>query len=286
MESINEIAEASGKFIPDLKFDPESQDYLSEGSTVFTADDFVNVPNKVLLDDCVIITAGHNFYGSSYIDEFNSDYSMPSAWFTARKSAYLGLAWLTMAAAFRNQIFVCEISHPKTDIKTLLFEPHTPFAPSLRGAKIAINELQYFAEHPFRQEHMPNDRDNREEYPRVILGRYGDQAENGRKYNKIYSELIVERQLDIKICKSPNAMLGFGSLAGYIFMAEFFLDMSRPSFKHPPHQSFDFEGEFGWTRVASASHLMSFKHTNHTGFFPEDYDADTPMSGTFRNWNH
>ena len=202
---------------------------------------------------------------------------------TAKKSAYLALAWVTLAAMFRNERFICDIVHPKSKLKTLIIGA---IDSDVFNADIRIEKFKYEAEHPFRSGHAPNERVDRWNYPMVTLGRFGDSNEKRKAFADLQQDLVFRQKLEVELRESPNAMMGFGSLAGHILMAEFFLDMSRPSFRHPPHQSFAFEGESGWTRTAPSSHLMHFHHTNLTMHFPEDYDETGKMDGTFRNWNH
>jgi len=220
---------------------------------------------------------------SEYDIGFVASYEELGVRITARKSAYLGLAWVTLAAVFRKERFICDIVHPSSTLKTLIIGP---IEPDFHNADVRVDKLKYEAEHPFRSDHVPNERINRWDYPMLTLGRFGDTTEMKKDFGDLKRELINNKKIEVELRQSPNAMMGFGSLAGHIFMAEFFLDMSRPSFKHPPHQSFDFEGEQGWTRLAPASHLMRFYHTNWTRHFPEDFDEDGKMDGWNRNWNH
>lgn len=229
--------------------------------------------------------SGQSWDGSEYDIGFEASYDEDSVWITARKSAYLGLAWVTLAASFRNERFICNLTHRNSVIKKIIIGPIEPMY-SLSKAELSLTKLTYEADHPFRREHDPNNRINRREYPRVLLGRQGDSQQDKTDFHALMNELNNRHNLSLQIKQSYNAMAGFGTLSGHILMAEFFLDMSRPSFKHPPHQSYDFEGELGWNRLAPSSHLMSFKHTNWTMHFPEDYDEIGKMDGINRNWNH
>lgn len=214
---------------------------------------------------------------------FIGSYSESGVNVTARKSAYLALAWVTLAALFRNERFICELVHPESTFKTIIIGP---IEKDSLNNDIRLDKLKYEAEHPFRSAHAPNERIDRWNYPMVSLGRFGDTVEKRKAFVDLQRDLIFNQELEVELEQSPNAMMGFGSLAGHILMAEFFLDMSRPAFRHPPYQSFAFEGECGWTRTAPSSHLMHFQHTNLTGHFPEDYDKSGEMDGMFRNWNH
>lgn len=261
----------------------EDDDFDSEDETVFSADDFQDVPNHAELEECVIENRGLSWDRSEFDIGFIANYNESGVGITAKKSAYLALAWVTLAAMFRRERFICDVVHPSSTIKTIIIGP---IEPNSLNAQVRMESFKYEAEHPFRSSHAPNDRVNRWDYPSVTLGRFGDTAEVGRAFVDLQQKLILKQKLEIELQKAPNAMMGFGTLEGHIFMAEFFLDMSRPSFCHPPHQSFAFEGELGWTRTAPSSHLMAFHHTNLTNHFPEDFDSEAKMSGMFRNWNH
>lgn len=261
----------------------EDDDFDSEDETVFAAEDFLNVPNHVLLHDCVVENKGLSWDRSEFDINFIAGYNEHGIGVTARKSAYLGLAWITLAAMFRNERFICDIVHNKSILKTMIIGP---IEPDFRNVDSRVKTLKYEAEHPFRTDHAPNKRMNRWDYPMITLGRFGDTIEMRKAFVDLQQELIFKQKLEIELLRASNAMMGFGTLAGHIFMAEFFLDMSRPSFSHPPHQSYAFEGEMGWTRTAPSSHLVHFHHTNLTGHFPEDYDEEGKMDGFFRNWNH
>ncbi len=262
--SLNEWVITQNKFIPDLESPNNSPDSDTPIETVWTKEDFTNFPTKFHINNLIVEKSEH-----SISDEFG-EYIEHGILVTARKSAYLSLAWLTLAAIFRNAPIDCEISHPASNIRKLTVGLGSPWTIQY-GASIALKEFEYSAKLPFRNAHQVNQSIERDKYPVFRI------ASSKEEFPSVISKDLTSPLYD--------QLNGFGSLAGHIFMTEFFLDMSRPSFVHLPHQNYLFENEWGYTCTATASHIAKFASPFLTGHFPEDIDPNTPMSGTFTNRN-
>jgi len=204
----------------------ETNNGEDECETLFNVSSFPKLDDEYVVDNLVLRKSGLNS-GTFRIDGID---------WIGRKQVFQSLGLVTLACVFQGKSVQLNLTHTETQVKKLIIESNFEFRlPEISDALINLQKFEYWPQQAFRERF--DEFDNKYSYPQFLLSNEND------------------------LCVSPeqwetrDIVRGFGSLEGLVYMAQFFLDASRPSSKHGEYV-FETEGLF--RRVAPMSHMSRF----------------------------
>lgn len=197
-----------------------------EYETLFEKASFPSLDDEYSIDDLVLRKSGLTS-GSFRIDGVD---------WIGRKRVFQSLALVVLASTFYQKAVSIHFTHDKSEVKKLVIQADSGFRLSeISGAFTKLMQFEYWPEQAFRERF--DEFDNKYAYPSFSLSNEND---------------IIVTDED---WKNRDVVYGFGSLDGLVYMAQFLLDISRPSAKYGEYV---FEGEGLFRRISPMSHMARF----------------------------
>lgn len=197
-----------------------------EFETLFDVTSFPELHDEYFVDNLVLRKSGLTS-GTFRIDGID---------WIGRKPVFQSLGLVTLASIFHSKSVCIHLTHPETQVKKLMLELDFKFRlHEISGAFVSLQKFEYWPEQAFRERF--DEFDNKYAYPHFRLSNADDFCISDEDWEK------------------RDVVRGFGSLEGLAYMAQFLLDVSRPSSEHGEYV-FETEGLF--RRVAPMSHMARF----------------------------
>ena len=204
----------------------ETNNGEDEFETLFNVSSFPKLDDEYVVDNLVLRKFGLTS-GTFRIDGID---------WIGKKQVFQSLGLITLASIFHGKSVKLNLTHSETEVKKLIIELDFEFRlPEISGAFISLQKFEYWPHQAFRERF--DEFDNKYSYPQFLLSNENNLCVSPEHW------------------ESRDLVRGFGSLEGLVYMAQFFLDASRPSSKYGEYV-FETEGLF--RRVAPMSHMSRF----------------------------